>query len=138
MKTDTKYSEKLKNYFSAIPEILCVYLFGSTAKDKDSIHSDVDIAILYDGSVAPTEYTDRRVALSVELNPLLGKNVDIVILNRASPYLKFQALREGIAVYESPTRKNRSFEARSIIEYFDFLPIKRFLEASLMKEVREG
>lgn len=132
------YEKILKDYFLDKPGVLCAYLFGSVAREKEHSYSDMDIAVLYDDSILPSEYADRQITLSVDLSQLLNRNVDMVILNRASPYLKFQIIREGIRIYESPKRKDRSFEAHSIIEYFDFLPIKNLLEASLLKRLKEA
>lgn len=132
------YKNILKDYFLNKPEVLCIYLFGSVAREKEHSYSDIDMAVLYDDSVPPSSYADRQITFSVEMSQLLDKNVDILILNRASPYLKFQIFREGIRIYENQKRKDRSFEAHSILEYFDFLPIKNLLEASLIKRIKEA
>ena len=132
------FKDTLKNYFADKTEVSCAYLFGSAACGKENAYSDVDIAILYDDTVSFSEYTDRQIALIVELSQLLDRNVDIVILNRAAPYLKFQAIKEGVRIYENPARQGRAFEARSIVEYFDFLPVKNLLESSLIKRTKEA
>lgn len=128
----------LNRYFLNKPEVLCAYIFGSVAKEKEHSYSDIDIAVLYDDAVSSSQYADEGINLSVELSQLLAKNADIITLNRASPYLKFQIIREGVRIYESPRRKDRTFEAHSIIEYFDFLPIKNLLELSMMKRIKEA
>ncbi|MDP2913009.1 MAG: nucleotidyltransferase domain-containing protein [Candidatus Omnitrophota bacterium] len=131
-----RYEDTLKEFFSDKEEVVCVYLFGSAAARKGNFYSDVDIAVLYDNSVVRSEYTDKQIDLSVELSRLLDRNVDIIILNNAGPYLKFQVIKSGIRVYEDQKRDNRTFEARSIVEYFDFLPVKNMLEASVIKNIR--
>ena len=136
--TKADYKNILEEYFSTKPEVLCVYLFGSAAKGKENVHSDIDIAVLYDDSILTSEYADKQIAVSVELSRLLNRNVDIIILNQAGPYLKFQIFRDGVRVYEHPKRSDREFEAHSIIEYFDFLPIKNLLESSLIKRLKEA
>ena len=138
MPPNPNYKEALTEYFSKREEVLCAYLFGSQARGRGNSHSDVDIAILYDESIPPAEYTDRQITLSIEISQQLDKNTDIIILNRASPYLKFQVIREGARIYEKPTRVGRAFEARSIIEYFDFLPVKNLLESALIKRIKEA
>lgn len=132
------YKNAIKDYFAGKKGILCVYLFGSVAANKDNPYSDVDIAVLYDDSVASSEYTDEQINLSVELSRILDRNADIIILNNASPYLKFQIIQKAVRVYENPARNNRAFEARSLIEYFDFLPLKNMLEASLIRKIKEA
>ncbi len=71
-----------------------------------------------------------------ELSSILDKDIDVVILNKATSFLKFQTIKNGIRVYEQPTRANRDFEARSIMEYFDFRPIRRKLEAALINNIK--
>lgn len=131
------YKKMLNEYFRNKPNILCVYLFGSVANAKESPSSDVDIAVLYNNSVSASKYTDQQIDTSIDLSLLLDKNVDVIILNRAAPYLKFQIIQKGIRVYENPKRESRIFEARSILEYFDFEPIKNLLELSLIKRIKE-
>ena len=132
------YKEKLNEYFKSKNEVLAVYLFGSTARGKENAYSDVDIAILYDDSVPASEYTDRQISLIVELSAIINKNVDVVVLNRAGAYLKFQVMREGVRIYESPKRQGRPFEARAMIEYFDFLPIKTRIENAIIAKLRKA
>lgn len=133
---DPGYKNIFNKYFSNRPEVLCVYLFGSAAKEKENVYSDIDVAILYNNSIPSKEYTDRQITLSIELGQLLGREVDVIILNHTAPYLKFQVIKEGIRVYESPARKDRAFEAHSIIDYFDFLPVKNLLESSIIKRIK--
>ncbi len=138
MPDEPNYKQALAEYFSRKEEVLCVYLFGSQAVGKQNAYSDVDIAVLYDESIPASEYTDGQISLSIDLSRLLGKNIDIIILNKAAPYLKFQIIQNGVRVYEKPARTDRTFEAHSIIEYFDFLPIKNLLESAMIKRIKEA
>jgi len=79
-----------------------------------------------------------RNGFFVDLCELLCLNVDIIVLNQAAPYLRFQVIQNGVKVYENPKRKDRAFEARSIVEFFDFLPLKNLLESSVLKRIKEG
>ena len=136
MEADLDYRKALAEYFSKQENVICAYLFGSCAAGKESAYSDVDIAVLYNRAIPPVEYSNKQITLSIDLSRLLDRNVDVVILNRASPYLKFQIIREGIRVYENPKRRGRAFEAHSIVEYFDLLPVKNMLESAIIKRLR--
>jgi hypothetical protein len=131
-----EYKKNIRTYFRDKHEVLCVYIFGSAAAGKETPYSDIDVAILFDDSVSPLEYSDRQIALSIELGRLLNREIDVIILNRAAPYLKFQIIKEGAIVYESPARSGRPFEARAVLEYFDFLPVKNMLESAMMRKVK--
>jgi len=130
--------EMIKSYAEKRKDILCVYLFGSIVSGKQNKFSDVDIAILFDDSVRQEEYSQSGLSLIDALSAVLDKNVDVVILNNANSFLKFRIIKTGIRVYERPNRGSRLFEARSVIEYFDFLPIREMLEKALINNIRRG
>lgn len=118
--------------------ILVAYLFGSESKDKANKYSDIDIAILFDANAAKVDYTDKQIAIMTNLSEALNKEVDIIILNRASLFLKYHILKEGIKIYERPNRNEHNFEAIAIMQYFDFLPIKNRIENGILSKIKEG
>ena len=128
----------IKNYAETQKDILCIYLFGSTASGKENKFSDVDVAILFDDTVSREKYSERALSIMDGLSAVLDRNVDIVVLNTANSFLKFRAIKTGIRLYERPNRGSRFFEARSVIEYFDFFPIKEMLEKALVDNIRRG
>ena len=128
--------QQINKYAATHSNLLCVYLFGSVAAKKDNKFSDVDIAVLFKPSVDQKEYFSQRLALIDDLSRVLNKNVDVVILNQANSFLKFQVFKYGLKVYEQPGRGERCFEARAIIEYFDFLPIRSKLEKAMIENIR--
>ena len=128
----------IKNYMAKEKDILCVYLFGSAASGKENKFSDVDIAILFDDTVGRQSYSQRALSVMDALSAALDKNIDIVVLNVANSFLKFRVIKTGIRLYERPDRGSRSFEARSVIEYFDFFPIREMLEKALITNIKRG
>ncbi len=86
---------RIKNYFDAQKEVLCAYLFGSTVTGKDNKFSDVDVAVLFDPNLAQDRYTEERLAIMDNLSRILNKDIDVVVLNEASSFLKFQIIKEG-------------------------------------------
>jgi hypothetical protein len=128
----------IKNYMTKESDILCVYLFGSTASGKENKFSDVDIAVLFDDTVGQEKYSQRALSVMDGLSVVLDKNVDIIVLNTANSFLKFRIIKTGTRIYERPDRGSRYFEARSIIEYFDFFPIREMLEKALIANVKRG
>lgn len=126
----------IKNFFLKDNSILTVYLFGSQVKDKANKYSDIDIAILFDDTVKEREYSGRQIASITSLTEALGKEVDVIVLNRASLFLKYHILKYGIKVYERPHRNEHNFEAYAIMQYFDFLPIKNRIENGLLSKIK--
>ena len=126
----------IRDYFTGQKDALCVYLFGSVAAGRENRFSDVDIAVLFDEHVSHEEYSRRVLSMMDELSGLLDKDVDIVVLNDAASFLKFQIIKSGMRIYERPDRHSRGFESAAVIEYFDFFPIRNKLETALISGIR--
>lgn len=126
----------LKAYFPKYKEVLCVYLFGSIAVGKQRPSSDVDLAILFDFRVPESDYAQRQLTFMDEISRLLDRNVDVVVLNRTSSFLKFHVIQVGKRIYERSDRAEHHFEAYTIAEYLDFLPIQKRLEAALVHHLK--
>lgn len=128
---------KIKQYFESIPGVIAVYTFGSLARGRLNKFSDIDIAILLTKEVKGNLYLDLRLKYMQELSSLLKREVDIIILNYAiAPFLKYQVFKYGKAVLERDQKKSRNFKARSLMEYFDFKPIKNFYESAIIKKLK--
>jgi predicted nucleotidyltransferase len=122
---DVAIVEQLRDYFSNHHDgLLCVYLFGSTARGKAHRGSDVDVAVLYTKE-PPATLDGLGLDLSSELEDCLRKPVDLVVLNRASPDLIHRILRDKIIVYEGQRSARINFEVKARNEYFDILPYLR-------------
>lgn len=104
--------------------IACAYLFGSQARNEAGPHSDVDVAVLY-RQEPPLGLDGLGLDLAAALERALGRPVDLVILNRASPDLVHRILRDGILILESDASARIRFETKARAEYFDILPYLR-------------
>ncbi|MEK6714726.1 MAG: nucleotidyltransferase domain-containing protein [Candidatus Omnitrophota bacterium] len=118
--------------------IIAAYVFGSQIKDRANKYSDVDIAILFDDELMKEGYGEHQLKLTTELTEVLNKEIDLIVLNRAPIFLKYHILKDGVKIYERPDRREHNFEARAIIEYFDFLPMKNKMEEGMLKSIKEG
>ncbi|MBI4630351.1 MAG: nucleotidyltransferase domain-containing protein [Chloroflexi bacterium] len=101
--------------------VVLAYLFGSHAKGTARAFSDVDIAVLLPYDTPRSKFFDVRLALTDALMSLLGKNeIDVVVLNEATPLLAYQVVRYGKIVYEDKiTSPSTSFIVRVIKYYAD-------------------
>ncbi len=137
------YMEKPKinlinSSFKKDKSILLSYIFGSEVKGKTNKYSDIDIAVLFDNKIKEEEYTDKQIAIITNLSEVLNKEIDVVVLNRASLFLRYHILKEGVKIYERPDRDEHNFEAKAIIDYFDFLPIKNRIENGMLAKIKEA
>lgn len=112
--------------------ISATYLFGSQAAERQTPASDIDIALLY----APGHVPDLRstLALRDQLAAHLGcDRVDLVVLNRANPILKYQVFRHGKCLTSQNPRHQRRFLVRSMTEYADLKHMRAPIERALLK-----
>lgn len=111
------------------PEILCAYLFGSAAQEK-AMHpeSDIDLALLVSPAVPQEKYWDYRSDLAMDLGEKMPRELDLILLNDASPFLKYQILATGKLIYDASRKARQNFVVSSLMEYYDFLPIKEIVE----------
>ncbi|MBI5559922.1 MAG: nucleotidyltransferase domain-containing protein [Deltaproteobacteria bacterium] len=71
-----------------------VIVFGSVVTGKTHKRSDIDLAFLFENRVDILDLTNKVIRL------LKTDNVDVVDLGRASPLLKFSAVKNGKVIYE--------------------------------------
>jgi len=90
-----------------------VILFGSAVSGKINKNSDIDIAFLFDNPVDILELTNAVIRL------LHTDNVDVVDLRRASPLLKFSAIKKGKPLYEREPGIFNEFSSLAFRMYID-------------------
>jgi uncharacterized protein len=120
-------NSKVADYFSderRQANLAAVYLFGSTARGSARADSDVDLGILYQQAPAAT-FADQPFDLAADLSEVLGRTVDVVVMNRAPVDLVKRILRDGLLVVERDRSARIAFEVRARNQYFDLLPILR-------------
>jgi predicted nucleotidyltransferase len=114
--------EQIRETLAALGEdLVCAYLFGSAARGTDSSNSDLDLAVLLAKDPPPT-LEGLNIQLADALAEATGRQVDLVVLNRAPVDLIHRVLRDGLLLLE-PNRSGRiRFEVKARNEYFDLLP----------------
>src|SRR5687768_13486657 len=106
----------LRETLEAQPEILEAYLFGSQARADASEHSDIDVAVYVDTKTACTSSAfGYEPELTTRLMAALGTNeVDVVVLNRASPLLYHRVLRDGIRLFARDLVRTTAREGQAL------------------------
>lgn len=102
-------------------QIACAYLFGSEARGTAGSASDIDIAVLF-ATEPPATLDGLGLDLGAALEAVLGRSVDVVVLNRAPPDLVHRVLRDGLLLCERNHSDRVRFEVKSRAEYLDVLP----------------
>jgi predicted nucleotidyltransferase len=90
--------EILKEYFEKRDDILMAFLFGSIAKATTHRESDVDIAIYLrpEENILEWEKFDAKYdaegEIWLDIERLLHRNVDLIVLNRARSWIANSAI----------------------------------------------
>ena len=90
---------ELKNYFSNRTDVAFSFLYGSYARGTAHSESDIDIAVyFYPAERYPVEYEedvyyDGENEIWADLEELLGKEVELLVLNRVSASVSASAIR---------------------------------------------
>ena len=79
----------LKRYFASRDDVVVAFLFGSHARGKATRRSDVDVAVYFAGAHDLT----RINGVTGELEALIHKDVDLIVLNEANASVAWAALR---------------------------------------------
>ena len=133
----TKINEN--SIFQTAP-IAAAYLYGSQANGTAGVFSEIDIALLADKCLPPAAYLNVELELQAELGRLLGsERVEVRIINQAPLAFKGQVAMEGILLYSRDETARVDFEAGTRLQYMDFYPTLKYLQAAYLEQVgKEG
>jgi predicted nucleotidyltransferase len=98
------------------PGVRLVLLFGSAARGQARTDSDADIGVL------GGKFWDQ-MQLGGELSVGLRREPHVVDLAEVSDWLRFEAARDGILIYESEPGLWSGFKATAMLRFFDLVPI---------------
>jgi hypothetical protein len=121
----TAIVERLRAHLARDPgELIAAYVFGSVGRGEARPDSDVDLGILAGRAPAPTLLA-QPYGLADDLRGVLGRAVDVVVLDTAPPDLLHRVLRDGILVLDRDPAARIRFEVAARNAYFDLEPFLR-------------
>jgi len=119
----SEIEEKIRSFFEQEKDgPVAVYLFGSEARGTAGAASDVDIAVLYE-TPPPRTLDGLQIPLKGDLEALLNRYVDLVVLNHASLDLSHRVFRDGVVLVDRDRMFRLAFEVKRRNEYLDFFPV---------------
>ena len=124
-------------YLAKQTDVVAGYLFGSVARGQATPRSDVDIAVLLGPELDAQAMVERQLALMGALETFTEREVQVTILNRATPLLAYQVIREGVRLFERNTPARVAFEVAAMKRYFDLQPMLAFQQQALFQRIRE-
>lgn len=122
---------KLVDLLSEDQEICGALLFGSEAQEVANQESDVDIALLYNPGKIPSTWC--LFQFQQKLTDLMHQEVDLVVLNDASPIIAMQAIKNGIPLFIRDKKRYQQFEVRLITDYADLKMMREPFEKNILK-----
>lgn len=112
-------------------------LFGSSLGPGRTVDSDLDLAVWLDPLSLPGD--DLRLRLTCNLmDGLKLNNVDLTILNLASPLLAHQALRNGRLLLVRDRAGLEEFMVRTLRLVWDLDPLRDIFRRNLLARNREA
>lgn len=127
----SKTEEILIKLFEGDRGVSAVYLFGSEASGTSNELSDVDAGILFHKDQEPS--VDKLLDIEDNLTSRLKREIDLVVLNNASPIICMQVLKKGKKIVENNRKDANSFFVRTVNEYDDLKQVRKVIEKRIEK-----
>lgn len=113
----------LSDYFGRQHHVDAAFLFGSQARGHVHVGSDVDVGVLLTHGAPKDPF--RAVRFTNDLMDMLGRSdVDVAILNEASPLLVLRVAQEGRVLYATSNTVVAEFGVRALQQYEDTRPLR--------------
>ncbi len=120
--------DKCKEILIKQDSITFAYVFGSHAKGTERPNSDVDIAIYLKKPMDAYECLDLKMQLTEALN----LEVDLVVLNHATPLVKHQIHKNHLLLFGRDRGVETRYKIKTLFEYDD---MKKYLDLAYNKTI---
>jgi predicted nucleotidyltransferase len=124
-----KLFSRLASYLKSRTEVILSYVYGSFLKGDLHEESDLDVAVLY----KQVPNIQEQINLQNDLTKLTGYEVDLAVLNGASPIFIRQVLEKGREIHCSDDTAKHLFIIRILNEYDDLKYFRRSIEENILK-----
>jgi hypothetical protein len=121
------------------PGVVSALLFGSQATGKAGRLSDIDLGVWLQPSLSPIERDQLGRRLIGAGSDALGTDeLQVVVLNDASPLLRHRAMRDGVRLVDRDAKARIRLETSALLEYLDTAPLRATLARGLRRRIAEG
>lgn len=130
-------AQRLRGFFQSREEVIAVYLFGSTVKDKNRADSDLDLAVLFHPTLDKVKSFKARLAIANELEETIGKKIDIVDIGNADPFFIHQIMKNKLLIMDKDLHYRVRFEVSYRKKFFDRQRFYNLYYGQALKRLRE-
>lgn len=136
---DPTVEDRVASVLRASPDVVVAYLFGSRAGGRPRRDSDIDIAVIFRGSLGRKERFGLRCELGGSIAAAGGAEfADVIDLEEAPPLLAHAILRTARLLFSRDERRRVEVTARQVMRYIDSRPARRVLDEATFRRLREG
>lgn len=107
----------VKAILSHHPAAQAIYLFGSFGTENERDDSDVDVALLLAPDEAKRAGSLLQSGLCLDLENLLGRNVDLINLRCVSTVLQKEIIAADRRIHDGDTKAADEFEMLTLSQY---------------------
>jgi len=122
--------EQTQSVWAAAPNVIAAWVFGSAQSGELRPGGDVDIGVLFETLPSFDEQLDLLGRLQTALNV---EDIDLVVLNKANPILRFEAI-SGRSLFCRDLSRRAEFASLTAREYEDSMAM---VERALAERKRE-
>jgi uncharacterized protein len=119
--------------------VVAAMLIGSQARGEAGPLSDVDVGVWHEPGLDPAARLHLRLRLADAAARALGTDeVDIAMLNDATPLMRHRAIRDGRPLVERDHEERVRLETRAILDYLDTAPLREEMGRGVRRRLQEG
>lgn len=121
--------------------VLVGYLFGSAARGTMGPHSDIDVAVFFDGMKIPEEKQfNEKLAISSEIASSFNvENSDVIILNNlTNPVLLHEAVLKGEPIFVKDLELKFRIARFALYQYEDTRYLRETSYRILHEQIKSG
>jgi predicted nucleotidyltransferase len=118
--------------------VVAAMLIGSQARGSAGPLSDVDVGVWHKPGLDSKALLKLRLELTDAAARALGTDeVDVVLLNGATPLMRHRAIRDARRLVERDPKARVRLEARAVLDYLDTAPLRAELARGLRHRIEE-
>ena len=119
--------------------VVAAMLIGSQARRSAGPLSDVDVGVWHEPGLDPASRLQLRLDLTDAAAHALGTGeVDVVLLNGATPLMRHRAIRDAHRLIERDGDERVRLETGAVLDYLDTKPLRAELARGLRRRIAEG